>query len=810
MFSRAGLLFLTLAVLGSGCGLRLSEKAPEPSSVGINGDYGCVGRIAEQVNLYINDKLSENDINSFTRCLQKSFISFAQLMHGRESDTYRPDELRQFIQDNFLRNKVISDDLLKEFMVIKQVFVGGGLDRVTREDLKSAISILEDIRLEALRMKPHIKVLNKELLQETLKKQSPVGLGSRLRLAQEALNLSIATLTSRLVRNQRPYSFANLSRFMTEFRTFTGWQQQFQNSKDVAHWVEFVKVFKVMTVSTGEESIAASEWAPLLRSFSRWYMVNLQFDVGVKERNVFHGAGFENVNYLADEVFRLAEEAIRAQPDQLIHFKQIDRMVAAVKNLDWLEPQIRVESVNKISRVLLNRIFGSMSLKPCDRFEGGLSEFNLSNIESEFYRWSRIQKNLIIKFNEGVDAGNEVLEFDGKSTPSIAPPVNLRRLMKEMKINPSTDWNEFLQVEKRRPLYGRGVARVVLVPQSELVVHGVRHDFDGLSYINVMRSLGDLLFKGYSDHPTPLTWDSSITEDQLQEFYEDIRDLGIDLKKVDDRNRKAGRRAFLEGNLFTYAADGVQSDLSNRSLIKMSEVVELLGFLYSGGEISGGLYDDLAKLCEKGELDRFGKEKLKRSCVKEKLAGVVHARMENVPGLRVYLDGLSQEKREEYAQILLDTAFSPRFSNSEWLENSELSTIAVLIQYQEAVLTRYDADLSGDLDESEVEVAFLTFEALIDKVAESLDLGQLSNWKKRSALKYIVANKEIPTSWSASFDLTLREWTTWGFGIHADRLELAQVFRAIVQRLLGNNDAPSNVEPRVCRSTAHTLRDSRN
>src|SRR6185312_12971814 len=108
-FRPAGFI-LAASLLLSGCGIHLGEKAPVPTPVSYSGrGYACIGQIADKLEKYVSDELSDEEITSFARCLQRSFATFAQLTRGRDTSVYAPDEIRSFLESYFLKDK-ISDD----------------------------------------------------------------------------------------------------------------------------------------------------------------------------------------------------------------------------------------------------------------------------------------------------------------------------------------------------------------------------------------------------------------------------------------------------------------------------------------------------------------------------------------------------------------------------------------------------------------------------------------------------------------------------------------------------------------------------
>ncbi|MGZ3722766.1 MAG: hypothetical protein ACXVA9_07550, partial [Bdellovibrionales bacterium] len=336
---------LSLTLTIAGCGLKLGEKAPEQSPVSYSGKgYSCVSQIPQHIQKYMNDELSDTEINEFMHCLQNAFSSFAQYTRGREQSNYGADEIRNFLQKSFIRDRTISDELLHEFMVIKQALVGGDDEHIARTELFEAIEFLDDLRSEAIRLRPHIKILNPRLVAE----QDPHDLGKRLAVANEALKQSIQVVASHLQKSKKVYPLANLESFLTEFREFVRWEEHFKSARPVTNWIALVKAFKSIAVSPTEpDVIHEGDWVPLLESMSNWYLAYLQYRVGVQDQPVLYGGGLQNLIFLANQVSRLTRDAVNRQPSSIITFEQLDQLMIAMHNIGWIPEKIRTTSLDQ-------------------------------------------------------------------------------------------------------------------------------------------------------------------------------------------------------------------------------------------------------------------------------------------------------------------------------------------------------------------------------------------------------------------------------------------------------------------------------
>ena len=781
-----GAVAVAATLLVCGCGVKLGEAAPEEKSVAYSGKgYGCLSQIPQHMEKYINDEMDEKEINDFIRCMQRAFTSFAQLTHGRDQATYAPEEIRRFLQSYFLKDRKISDGLLHEFMVIKQSLVGGDEGRIARTELMDAVEILEDLRVEAIRLKPHIKFLTPKLVVQ----QDPRDLGVHLSAANEALKHSIQVFSNRLQKSKKVYPLANLGNFLTEFRDFVRWEDHFKNSHKVSDWITLLKAFKEVTVSPVDpDVIRESEWVPLLQAMSGWYLSYLQYRTGIRNQPILYGVGLRNTVYLGDEVFDLMRTALRRRPGMSVSFEEINRLFSALHGIGWLPKNLRPSSLDQAVRAFATRMVG-------DGSPGGINLKTVSNMEREFYRWAYVQMHLDANYrHETLRMENVVPNLQAR-VPLFA---GLRGKEDAQMQRSAADWVEFSKVKKlMRPLFSDAVPpRVWIVPTSSLEAYGVRHGFTNLSIMNLIRSVMGLVYQGYSSESPPRSlWDWGIKGPEMQAFYMDFRELGIDLQLIDKRNINSGSRAFVEGKLFTYSSKGLLFNGNDgaQGSLNFVEAMEYFAFLYSGGELSEQIYYDLAANCKNGPADINGKPKVLRACAENHLPHLLDGRppfnyVFNMPGIPAYIYRSNPQVRYGFARILLETARSPA-SDADWVERNEISTMAVVLHYIESVMTRYDSNQDGILTSSELEQAVPVFAGFIKKIALDTQGIALSDGEAHAAFYFILEYKTIPTGWNYPQIIKNRIWTP---DLALDREQLASVFRAIIGKLFEVGKKPGS------------------
>ncbi len=804
MFSKfRGALAVVFLLTQGSCGLKTGEKAPELAPPSFNGrGYSCVGQIPQHLEKFASDELNDGQITDFVQCLQKAFTTFVQLTRGKHQDSYAPEEIRRFLQTFFLRERPITDNLMREFMVIKQVLVGGELTVVTRTEIADLIAFLEDVRREAIRIRPFVKFLNPRLIVN----QEPNDIGRHLSEANETLRQSIRVISLRLQGGQRDYSFSNLATLMTEFRLFVRWEEHFKNHQPVAAWVELFKTFKRATLtSTYPDGLRTTEWAPFLQTLSRWYLAYIQYRVGVKDRPMLQGVGLQNTIHLGQELFELVGDAIHRQPNKVLEVSLVNALIASAQGLDWLPKKIRPESVERFTRALIDRIFADDKAVPGRNQADGITLPVLTLMQYEFYRWAQIQMRLDQRENV------ERRERPPSPVPSLQtfflPPPDVRAKLRNVR---DADWEHFQKVKtKIRPIFNENKDRVTLANEADFGRLRLSHDFHQLSAMNLLRSAVGMLYRGYADlSGRQWDWDSGLKSSQLQAFYDDVRDLAVDLALADPRVSNTGNRAFIEGNLFTHSADGVAFDVS-KSRLTFVEAMELLAYIYSGGRTATDIYNKLAginklrpdlppqPICILGPADQNGEATLDRECVKQKLPDLIKEYAGNLPGLKQYLHSAPASEREMLVKNLLDAAFSPKHSQIPWVERNELSIIAVVLHYLEAVVIRFDANRNGVLSGEELRSAAPLFSGFIQRYAKDHKQKDLSPRQAEGVFLYILAYKAFPTDWNfirvtyLSYDWKWEFNFGWGLklpvefnqNISLSRSELSSVFRVIVAKL---------------------------
>lgn len=760
-----------MAVVISSCGLKIGEKPAEvkPIHVGKVG-FGCMSNISKTIHSYVLAELNASQVTYFFDCMKFSFVSFGEYVRGERRDSYAATEIREFLQNYFIRDRKISDALLEEFMNLKKVMVGGKTDRVTKAELQRGIEVLEEIKEEALKLNPYIPVLNSYVGVQL--KAEGVQLPPTME-AIRALNEAAKRIGQIMATSHQNYNFENLERFLVSFRDFVQWDQQFLNAKSPQKWVEFFRVFKALSVRPSKNVVEPQEWPRLMSSVSGWYSLYLRYIYEYQGRSMFYGKGLAEVKGLFLDSMALLFKSVEDQPHQVIPFQYLDELFDVLGDLELLPMGIKAETLKSVSRPLVLKIFGDLGQASEHRLTTGrgITWTTLQNIQSEFARWYEIQWNL-----------DQVFPRNEKPNYVIDEKTDLKN---------NSFFNKESQELRRiwehiRPFFRDSEYRVFLVEQSKLLENGVRQNPHNLSLMNLMRAGVSLVLRGYTQDVGRFARFEGLTEDELESFYVDFKALGIDLKLMDPRGQNVGRRAFIEANLFTYLGNGI--NLPNPKdplahLFSYEEGIEFLSIITSGALTAQELQKDLRAVCPEVGKDVYGDPAVGRDCFRQNLRSLLVPKLTFMPGMQKFLLEASPDVWSKFSEALIRAALNKSDPNAKIVEIGELSTFCVVLHYVEVIMTRYNLDGDEFLTNEEVEKAFPVFDSMIKKVGKNLMCKDLSNWESRGAFGYILTYKELPLSSTAQFNvLWSRTISDWDYKL--DRLGVAEVFGTIMQAIV--------------------------
>lgn len=786
---RLSLLFVSLStsILFTGCNLKVGEEPAKNSDLKVGADekFACMGQIGITLKGYLRAELSDTNVNEFIDCLNYSFTSFEAYMEGKSENGYHPEELREFLHRHFLKEKVITDGLLSGFMNLKVTLLGGSEEILTRSELKNGVQIIEKLRPIILRLRPLMPVLNPHIGSKTwpeLKQQYPLS------HVKTELAWAADETAKILDGSAGSYQMQDLEKLVFEFRRFVDWETHFEETRSPESWIELIKVLKGLAIRPPETTIEPQDWRPLLENSTSWYLQYLRFTYQIKTLSLLYGEGLNEINNLFDDSFKLIDRAIQQHDNKVIEIHELDRLFDVLGRLDMLPFDIEADSFKSLMRPLLSRVLGDIQLSPDERKLRGLNRYVLAQALAEFSRWSDIQGFL-----------------DRHFTPSLVAQTWQRPSFNIYSSGAFRSYSQDIDriTETIRPLFRDNQKNVFLIEEKKLASYNVTHSFHNLSIMNLIRAAVGLAIRGYSTHLNR-SWsimDSGLTESETQQVYDTLQPIGIDLKFMDPRSSNSGKRSFLEGNLFTYQGDGIQDqgDIRSRDhLMNFEETMELLAFLYSGGNFAERVYSDLLngdapngiQACETSGLGVHGMPRLLRSCVRDQFMTSFIKHAVGMPELANYLSAASKERQLALTDALMDASYNPVNSSEDYVEKSEFSVMVMVAHYSESVMTRYNENADAVLDTDEIWKAYSTFKGFIGKTLRGRCM-EPHEGRVREVYRYIISKGALPEeNIGTLFDFWVGNvW--WSESL--DRGRVIEVFASIIKSVVqgGTGIVPS-------------------
>jgi hypothetical protein len=313
MSSKLILLFVAIAMTSVSCSLPIFEEPPPPRPVEFKAskDTLCLSDALPIFKEFYEGTATEPKLRRIWDCVNTALIVFKSTTRGQEADKYSPRELANFFEQYFLNEVTINDTLLVELMRIKQVFVGGTTDYVTRDELTQSIEIFKTIRDVTIDLAPYMKILtfnwqvgNRGQFEQDVR---------YFEGANETLQQSVRSIANIINKKNPAYRIENFVRLLDEVtKLYDGsWDI---GSKVTAYLPVVYKVKK--SLSGGDaDSIAASEWNSFLLLGARGYIQFLRYHYFLK--GLENGKGAFQITWIVqtvDDLFSFLGDAVASKP----------------------------------------------------------------------------------------------------------------------------------------------------------------------------------------------------------------------------------------------------------------------------------------------------------------------------------------------------------------------------------------------------------------------------------------------------------------------------------------------------------------
>lgn len=691
-----------------GCQASVQDSAKPQQTFRIVGPTeGCLESSASIVSKYFRGLATAEEVDKAWDCASGAIDMFTTYTQGVESKTYGADELRSFMERYFLGNLRISDGLLVELMRLKQNILGGSLNEITRDELARTKFIFSEAKRETLRLLPHIPLLTLRLNESDVE-NNPIQLESAL----ADFSLAMENIGQLLGQSKSPYQLnhiENLLKHLESFYVFTS------SDSSIPNWIierlPTVAALKAFIIRPNGKAIAPNEWQELVSSVTRLYSMYLRVHYLLSNRDKLSGNGLDQLTMTISELFNLLQFSVNAKEDGAIGYKSIDDLIDELWRVKIIEWDIKTDTIKSLARTVLEKVFNPVrfdetSKKPYRLPLNGLTSSNLELFRQFIMGWLDMQRlwRQLVKTAE-----TDHPELVGKGIPL---PI-VREIWPGL-ISPYQDaFNDMSVVWNRKvPISYHDDGSVVF--ESDPNLHVIdQAGFDSLNWKQAFARVVSLGFavEGHEDAY------KGVTKNEFRSFYDDFRQLAIELEFLDPNDDSMWESMFFESNLFMLSGD-------MNEWLSFSEGLDLISYAMSVAAINRPLRQDLLDHCEHQRPDVFGDPTFFPSCVRERMAIIFSAIYSRLPGWVSMFESMGPEEKDAFQKILESAGRTSGYSD-QLMETSDLTHLTMVIQYVESIFVRFDKNKSGSITIGEASKMFPLLEGV---------LSQASGLKKKKSV----------------------------------------------------------------------------
>ncbi|KYG63599.1 hypothetical protein AZI87_14470 [Bdellovibrio bacteriovorus] len=387
MFSKKCVQLITVAVMAAGafvgCDSKVGEAPPPPESHELGGTK-CLTEVKPVVKNFIDGTATKAEVAAGWDCAETAIETFKRYVRGNSSDRYTSQELATFLEKNFLdasKNETIPVGLQVEVMKLKQIFVGGSAEYISKGEIDKIIKLFGSFREMTVNLTPYMRVLS---LNWTVSEANNIQSDVRyFEDANKEIQSAARTLASLIESNGRSYKLADFVVLMEQMGVF--FNEKWDFPKTIAKYMPVVLKVKKALAGGDENYVAPSEWRRFALLGARGYIQYLRYYYFIKSVPET-GTGYR-LSYLSrtvEDVLSVFQDLVAEKPEGVVSRDEVNDLL---KTLQVVWPDFKVSN---------NLVFEAMKVKQLF-FGGSVDSFTTTDFETARLKVSRI-KILIERF----------------------------------------------------------------------------------------------------------------------------------------------------------------------------------------------------------------------------------------------------------------------------------------------------------------------------------------------------------------------------------------------------------------------------
>lgn len=665
----------------------------------------------------------------------------------------------------------MSDLLLLESMRIKQLFLGGSLDRLTALDFETARLKVPKIKDLVERLFPYYGIYGLQWWPDTYSYPEAQKIFFESQTSLVAAGQGAASLF------EGPYDLKSLQVLAQEVERLYPSEDGKGISNTILKYLPVVKDLKTMILGGEGSILSKSHWSLVLTYGARVYGDYLYFHYFL-QKSVDETEKSNSTQVFADQTLDILRDLTQQKVGAQFTKDELTLVIQHLVDLKLI-PSLSTEAISRLLDLVLNHLL----VDPLRRIDG--------------YRPRALNTEAVDLLRRELHMWLETSQWIQNTTRGWSPEGGYG----------SADFVALLQSESKNASYSRalrsGLEEMLRAAQSPVPM-----TFDVLGHLNISnrrdhtytaksirqlnlsRSLSRVLIRSLITDKARLTSYRGLTLKEIEDGFATARPFLVELELVDAKNTTFASSRFREANIFVPRSDG-------NSLASFTEITDLISMIWSGLSLNSLLREELVRVCFPGRDPETNPvkntERVSLSCARRAYKPAMARILTATPEYGRFAGRISNDEWTSYIDNLFKAAgYIPNGSNRALLE--ELALTPHVLQYTEMIYARFDLNRDAILSSQEAVRAFPAFKGILKDLAKpQLADGSLKEENLLDLFTYILRYGRPPTTWQEKLQFVLN-WRNQPekWDVAADRSMLAGILGYIADEV---NKAVKNNKP---------------
>ncbi|MBX3033324.1 MAG: hypothetical protein KF865_05305 [Bdellovibrionaceae bacterium] len=323
-------LVVALAAGTVSCLPRLGEEAPETKGPEVAGT-ACLTHSMEVAGRFVEGRAQDREVAGAWQCFGSAFTLFYKYVRGENRDLYTAAEIARFFEDNFLedrdpvtgdvRHLKIPTELQRQFMKLKQVFIGGSAEHLSRQELLSLVRQIDQFKDLSLRLNPHMSIFALNWRPEDFGTRDRDL--ERFEQANQTVQAVARDLGALIQKNHPAYDMDDFVRFIAAMSDFA--EERWDIVENLQRFMPVAKKVKKALTGGTENAILPDEWRTILIMGARGYVQFLRYRYFVEAPQ--RAGRSVRLNYVArtlEDSVSIFEDLVHEKPGHQVSRAEID------------------------------------------------------------------------------------------------------------------------------------------------------------------------------------------------------------------------------------------------------------------------------------------------------------------------------------------------------------------------------------------------------------------------------------------------------------------------------------------------------